>query len=36
MRLILERYQTFDGKRQSSNPPVHDNAAYQIGKPINW
>jgi hypothetical protein len=32
MRLILERYQTFDGRTAKVEPDGHDNEAYQIGK----
>jgi hypothetical protein len=32
MRLILERYQTFDGRAAKVELDGHDNEAYQIGK----
>ena len=36
MRLISERYQTFNGQIAGVDAGGHDTAAHRIGKQINW
>jgi hypothetical protein len=35
MRLISERYQTFNRRVEEVEPELHDREDYKIGKPIN-